>query len=129
MPSSTTVLRVIAVLLGLRALTNLGKPLGTGSGLVVLGRLVTGTPMMVLGVLVGAYMLILAWGLWWRRPWAFRMAVLFTAYVAVNIVRFPMIEGLPPRIPLALYAAYGVLAVGIPLVAAALLARDRARPG
>jgi hypothetical protein len=57
MERSRTVLRVIAVLIGLRGLMNLGKPFGTGSGMVFLGTLYKGTAMAVLGALVGATML------------------------------------------------------------------------
>jgi hypothetical protein len=124
------VVRVLAVLTALRALTNLGKPFGTGTGLVVLGSLVTGTPMIVLSLLLAGAMLLLAWGLWHGRPFAVAMAAAYAAYIAVNVVRFPLVTGLPQNLPAppavvaAGYVVYGAIAVGTPALAAWLLARQ-----
>jgi hypothetical protein len=118
-------LRVIAVLVALRSLTNLFKPFGTGSGLVFLGTLLTGSSMYVLAPLLGLYMLIWAYGLWGARPFALPMGIAYAALVAINILRFPFAEGLPSGVTVPMYAVYGLVAVGIPVVAVWLLARRR----
>ena len=53
--TAVIVLRVIAVLIALRSLGNLGKPFGTGSGLMFFGFLLKGPVMWVLAPLVGLY--------------------------------------------------------------------------
>ena len=114
-------LRAIAVLIALRAVTNLFKPLGSGTGLVFFGTLLTGTPMLVAATLLGLYMLIWAYGLWQGSRFAIPMGVAYTAYVVVNIFRFPVVNSLG-KIPLAAYAVYGLVAIGIPAAAVWLVA-------
>lgn len=123
-----TLVRVLATLIALRALTNFGKPFGTGSGIVVLGQLVTGTPMVVLSVIVGAWMLVLAWALWTFRPLAVPLGAAYVAYILVNLVRFPMVQGLPklsypPAAVAAGYAVYALVALAVPGIATLLVAR------
>lgn len=121
--------RVLAVVFVLRALTNLGKPFGTGTGLVFFGRLLTGTPMLVLAPLLGAYMIVFAYGLWHARPWARQVGAAYVAFVLVNVLRFPVEQPLPPGVTLPMYAAYGVVAVGVPFLALALLRDALGAPG
>lgn len=126
---SVVLIRVLAALVALRALTDFGKPFGTGSGIVVLGQLVTGGPMVVLSILVGTWMLVLAWALWGSRPIAVPLGAAYVAYVAVNLIRFPMVQGLPTNLPYPPaavafgYVVYGLVAVGVPGVATLLVAR------
>ena len=122
--------RVLAVLLGLRGLMNLGKvPLGTGTGIVLGGTLFTeGTPLVAGSIGLGLYMLLWAWGLWRAAGWAVPMGVAYVALVVVNIVRFPTIPGqLRENIPMAAYVAYGIVAIAVPALATWLARRDRAR--
>ena len=53
MPNRRTLLRILAVLIGLRALTDVFKPLGAGSGLVFFGKMQSGTANLILAPLVG----------------------------------------------------------------------------
>src|SRR5258706_11739550 len=98
------VLRVLAALIAVRSLGNLGKPLGTGSGLVFLGYLLTGPVMWVLAPLLGLYMLVWAYGLWHLRAVAVPMGLAYSALVVVNVIGFPLHQSLPAGATLPMYA-------------------------
>jgi hypothetical protein len=119
------VLRLVAVLIGLRACMNFGKPFGTGSGLVFLGTLLTGTPMLILAPLLGLYMIVWAWTLWHLQAAALWLGLPYLAFVVVNIVRFPIATGLPAYATLPMYAVYGLVAIGAPALALWLVASLR----
>jgi hypothetical protein len=121
-----TTLRVLAVLIALRSLMNLGKPFGTGSGLVFLGFLLTGPAMWVLAPALGIYMLVWTWGLWGLRSYAVPMGFAYLALVTVNLVGFPLTEGLREGITLPMYGVYALVAFGAPALALWLLIRLRA---
>lgn len=118
-------LRAIAVLIGLRACMNFGKPFGTGTGLVFLGTLYTGTPMVILAPLLGAYMIAWAWTLWHVLPAAMWLGLPYLAFIAVNIVRFPIATGLPAYATMPMYVVYGIVALGVPALALWLVASLR----
>jgi hypothetical protein len=115
--SRLTSLRILAVLIALRGVMNIGKPLGTGTGLVFLGTLLTGTPMLILAPLLGVYMIVWAWTLWRVRGVALWMGVPYLALIAVNIFRFPSAMGLPAGVTMPMYAVYGIVALGVPALA------------
>ncbi|GIW40948.1 MAG: hypothetical protein KatS3mg076_1525 [Candidatus Binatia bacterium] len=117
MPGSNgqrTLLRVVAILVGLRAVTNFLKPFGWGSGIVILGNLIGGPAMYVLAPLVGLFMLVWAWTLWREHGLALPLGLAYLAFVAVNIVVFPLVEGLPGNVTPWMYGVYAVVALGVP---------------
>jgi hypothetical protein len=116
--------RTLAVLIALRGLTNFGKPFGGGSGFVVLGKLTHGFGSTVLAPLMGAVMLVYAWGLWRARPWARPLAVAYAVWATLNVVLFPLVEPLPPRVTPVLYALFAVAGIAGPWLAVWLLARS-----
>ena len=120
------VLRVLAALFALRSLGNLGKPLGTGTGLVFLGYLLTGPVMWLLAPLLGLYMLVWAYGLWTLRGYAVPMGLAYLALVVVNVIGFPLHQSLPPGATLPMYGVYALIAVGAPALAIVILIRLRA---
>ena len=127
MDISLLVLRVFAVLIALRALTNVFKPVGAGSGLVFFGKLLTGVANTILAPLVGVYMLVLAYGIWQQRRFALPMAVAYAIYVAINLALFPVFEGIPkPYGPLA-YLGFAAVGLGVPVITIWLLARRELR--
>ena len=75
MDSGRTTLRVFAILIALRALTDVLKPLGAGSGFVFFGKFLTGAACYVLAPIVGVVMLIYAYGLWQLRRFAMPMGI------------------------------------------------------
>ncbi|HYR95524.1 MAG TPA: hypothetical protein VEM57_02265 [Candidatus Binatus sp.] len=117
--------KVIAVLIALRALTNLGKPFGEGSGFVVLGRLLHGVASTVVAPLFGLAMLVYAYGLWDRRPWARPLGVAYAAWATVNVVLFPILEGVPPQFSAWMYVLFAVPGIVVPWLAVWLLGRTR----
>ena len=116
-----TALRVIAVLIALRAMTNVLKPFGAGSGLVVFGFFLKGPEVSILGPLVGFYMLAMAWGYWSEKPWALPMGIAYVVYVAVNLVGFYVTVGIPPEFNAAGYVVFTVIALVVPSAAVWLL--------
>jgi hypothetical protein len=102
--SRTAWLRVLAVLIAGRGIGNVLKRFGTGSGLVVFGRLLpVDTP---LAPALGVLMLVYAWGLWTARAWAVALGVAYAVFATANLVLFPVVTGLPPKLPMALYLVY-----------------------
>jgi hypothetical protein len=120
--------KVIAVLIALRALTNLGKPFGSGSGFVVLGRLFHGVASSVVAPLFGLVMLVYAYGLWRARRYARGLGIVYAVWSTVNIVLFPFVEGIPARFAPWMYALYAVPGIVGPWLAVWLLGKGE-RPG
>lgn len=119
------VLRVVATLIALRSLMNLGKPFGTGSGLVFFGFHLTGPPMWVLAPALGVYMLVWCFGLWHLRAWAVPMGFAYLVLVTANLIGFPITQGLREGITLPMYGVYALIAFGAPALAQWLLLRLR----
>ena len=122
------VLRTIALLIALRSLGNLGKPFGTGTGLMFFGFMLKGPAMWVLAPAVGLYMIAWAYGLWNLRSFAVPMGVAYLGYVVVNLIGFPLTEGLPKGAEPWMYAIYALVGFGVPALALwILVTRRRAR--
>lgn len=117
--------RLLAVLIALRALTNFGKPFQAGSGFVVFGRLLHGVATTLLAPLVGAVMLLYAYGLWHGRPWARPLAVAYAIWATVNVVLFPILEGVPARFAPWMYVLFAVPGIAGPWLAVWLLGQAR----
>ncbi len=119
--------KAIAVVIGLRALMNLGKPFGAGS-LVFFGKLLSGIPNLILAPSLGIYMLVLVYGMWRLRRFALPMSVAYTAFVVLNISLFPVFQTIPGGWSLGAYA-FGFGLTGIAGAAAGtwLLYAQRAR--
>src|SRR5262249_38797844 len=91
-----TALRVLALGFALRAVGNLLKRFGAGSGLVVFGHLLSReTP---LAPLLGVAMLVYAYGLWREAGWALPLGVAYALFATANLLLFPVYTGLPPGI-------------------------------
>src|SRR4029077_7827266 len=89
--------QILALFLALRGVSHFGKPFPPGSGFVVLGRLMHGFATTVLAPLVGVYILWYAWGLWHGRSWARPVGIAYAIWATLNVVLFPLIEGVPAR--------------------------------
>ena len=117
-----TILRILAALIGLRGLVNLAKPLGAGSTMVFFGqRLDISNP---LGPLVGVFMLVYAYGLWTKRPFAVPMGIGYAVFATLNVVLFYAFQGLPEGFNPLGYAAFAAIAIGVPWAAPLLLRRQ-----
>ena len=102
-----TLRKVLAVLIALRGLTNFAKPFGVG-GFVVLGSLMHGFACTVVAPLVGAVMLVYAWGLWAARPFALPLGVVYAIWATLNVVLFPIVEGVPAKFAPWMYLLFAV---------------------
>ena len=89
-----TATKVVAMVVGIRALMNLGKPLRAGH-LVFFGKLLSGIPNLILAPALGIYMLVLVYGMWTLRRFALPMSVAYTVFVIFNIVLFPVFQTIP----------------------------------
>lgn len=103
---------IMAALLALRALTNVFKPLGAGTGLVFFGKLLDGTANLILAPAVGIYMLIYAYGMYDKRQYTLPMGLAYAVFVVFNVVLFPVFESLPPGWGMGAYSVFGVISIG-----------------
>jgi len=114
--------KVLAVLIALRALTNFTKPFG--GGFVILGSLMHGfVSTVVVAPVVGLAMLVYAWGLWQARPWARPLAIAYAVWATLNVVLFPLVEGVPARFEPWMYGLFAVPGIVGPWLAVWLLGR------
>lgn len=120
-------LRIFAALFALRGLTNVLKPLGTGSTMVFFGQKLPITHP--LGPLVGVFLLVYAYGLWSRRSFAVPMGIGYAIFATLNVALFYALQGLPDGFNGIGYLAFAVIAIGVPWAAPLLLRRElRASP-
>ncbi len=124
-------LTVFAVLFGLLAISDLGKPLKTalGGGLrpgfVLFGHRLSGIPNAIVGPLFGLYVLGYAVGIWRMRRWALPMGAVYAAYVVTNLILFTVRDPEPFREGMLFGAIYGTVAIGVSTSAVWLLAQRR----
>jgi len=125
-----TALTVMAAVLTLLAVSDFLKPLrleGSDTGLVFLGRRLTGSAGATAGVMVGAFLAIYAAGVWGLRRWALPVAWAYAAYVTLNLVLFPFRTPQPPDAGIG-YAVFGIVYTILAIagsVGCALLLRRR----
>lgn len=112
---------IVAVIIALRALTNVFKPLGAGSGLVFFGKLLGSFGTLILGPALGIYMLIYAYGMYDRRQYALPMGIVYAIFVVFNVFLFPVFEGLPPGFSMGAYVVFGIVSIGGAVLAAWLV--------
>jgi hypothetical protein len=116
--------KLLAVLIALRALTNFAKPFR--GAFVIFGRLMQGgIATTVVAPLVGVLMLVYAWGLWHGRSWARPLALAYAVWATINVVLFPVIEGVPPQFTAWMYAVFAVPGIVAPWLAVWLLGQRR----
>jgi hypothetical protein len=118
--------KALAVLIGLRGLTNFGKPFSQRAGFVAFGKLTHGVGATVVAPLVGLVIVVYAWGLWQKRPWARPLGVVFALWSTLNVLLFPLVEGVPSNIAPALYALFAIGGIAGPWLAVWLLRADTA---
>jgi hypothetical protein len=110
--------KVLAILFVVRSLTNFGKPFDPQSGFVVLGRLMHGAPWTtIVAPLFSVAMIVYAWTLWTARPAARPLSILYAIWATINVVRFPMVEGVPPRFQPWMYGIFAVPGIVVPWLA------------
>jgi len=84
-------LTTLAILFAILALTDILKPLhleGPTTGLVFLGKRLSGTPDAILGPLLGIILLIYAAGIWQMASYAMYLGYAYAIYVTLNLALF-----------------------------------------
>lgn len=135
------ILTVLAILMGLMAVSNLMKPVSqalapeSSAGFVFLGQRLHGTANAVAGPIFGVILAAYAYGAWTMRRWVVPIALAYAVYVPVNLVLFTMD---PPPGPdgSAMFASavtvvgmivYAIVAIGVSGGGAFHLHRNRDR--
>src|SRR5262249_61269125 len=113
--------KALAVLIGLRGVTNFGKPFRQGAGFVAFGKLTHGVGATVVALLVGLVIVVYAWALWQKRPWALPLGVAFAVWSTLNVLLFPLVEGVPSNIAPSLYEVFAIGGIAGPWLAVFLL--------
>ena len=126
-------LTVLAVLMGLLAVSNFMKPLAqtmqpeSDAGFVFLGHRLHGLANAVMGPLFGLLLATYAYGAWTRRRWVVPLSIGYAGYVVLNLVLFSLAAP-PAQVPsLGFMAAYIAVAVGVSAGGAVYLYRNRHR--
>jgi hypothetical protein len=126
-------LTVLAVLMGLLALSNFMKPLAqtmqpeSDAGFVFFGHRLQGPANAVMGPLFGLVLAAYAYGVWTRRRWVVPLSIAYAAYVVVNLMLFSMTAPPAPVPSLGFMAAYTGVAIGVSAGGAVYLYRNRGR--
>lgn len=129
--SRDRILTVLAVLMGVMALSNFSKPFtqhfdqGGQAGFVLFGHRLHGAANAVVGPLFGALLAAYAYGVWTLRRWVLPIALGYAAYVIVNILSFSLVGPRAERPPALFMLAYAVVAIGVSSGGAAHLLRRR----
>ena len=122
----------IAILFVVLAVSDFLKPFGlegADTGLVFLGRRLTGTGSAIAGPLLGLVLLAYAAGIWGLRQWVVPLAWIYAAYVVANVSLFPFRTPWPPDAGagyLAFGVAYTILAIAGSVGVARVLSNRRA---
>jgi len=123
----TALLRVFAVLIAIRGLTDVFKPLGAGSTMVFFGQLLPATSPV--GPIVGVFMLVYTYGLWFKRPFALPMGIVYALFATLNIILFYLFQPLPGGYGLPAYLVFAAVGIGVSWGAVFLLRRELIRTG
>ena len=129
--SRDRVLTVLAVLMGLLAVSNLTKPVSqllapqTNAGFVFFGHRMHGPANAVLGPVFGLVLAAYAYGVWTMRRWVVPLAAAYAAYVIVNLVCFAMHPATGDDTPALGLLAYALVAIGVSSGGAIYLHRHR----
>jgi hypothetical protein len=120
-------LRVFAVLIALRALTDVFKPFSTGARLVFFGVFLGGWLNAIIAPLLGIFMLVYAWGLWNERRFALPMGVAYAIFATINMLAFPIFNSPPERFGYTGYALFVLFGLAVSWGAVWLLSQRKAQ--
>jgi hypothetical protein len=132
-PPSDRARRVLAVLMGLMAVSNFWKPMAqmfapeSSAGFVFLGHRLQGVANAIMGPLFGVLLAAYAYGAWTGRRWVVPLAIAYAAYVPVNLVLFSRDPPPGPEPPFIFLLLYAIVAIGVSSGGALHLYRNRDR--
>ena len=82
-----TFVRICAVLIGLRSLTNFAKPFqGHEAIIVFFGQVLHGAEVIAPAILLGTWMLLTAVAMWRPQAYALPMILAYAAFVLLNLI-------------------------------------------
>lgn len=82
-----TFVRICAVLIGLRSLSNFAKPMqGPEAILVFFGQVLHGAEVVAPAILLGLWMLLTAAAMWRPEPYAWPMITGYALFVILNLI-------------------------------------------
>jgi hypothetical protein len=83
-------LTILALLIGLMAISNFGKPFShnPGVGFVFLGTRLSGLPNMIIAPIFGIILALYVYGIIAMRKFALPIGIFYAAYVIVNMPLF-----------------------------------------
>lgn len=121
-------LRIFGLLFCVLAVSNLLKPLELSEqqGFVFLGQRLRGTANLVMGPLMGCFLLAYGIGVLGLRRWALPLAVGYAVWVVVNLVLFSIRMPEEASRSVAFGLAYTAVAIGVSAGSAWLLYQRRA---
>jgi hypothetical protein len=108
---------VLAILMGLVALSNFWKPVaqtmapGSDAGFVFFGTRLHGVANAVMGPLFGVLLAAYAYGAWTLRRWVVPLAFAYAGYVIVNLLLYTWntpADQNPPMLGMIVYAAVAI---------------------
>ncbi len=116
--------RLLAVLIGLRGLTNFAKPFR--GEIVIFGRLMDSElATTVVAPAIGAVILVYAYELWHARPWARPLGIAYAVWATINVILFPIFEGVPEQFEPWMYVVFAVPGIAVPWLAVWLVGQRR----
>ncbi|MFN2427276.1 MAG: hypothetical protein ABR587_12605 [Candidatus Binatia bacterium] len=121
------ILRVLAVLFGLLAVSNFLKPMEFSSdqGFVFMGRRLDGTPNLIAGWTFAIFLATYALALWRRSAAALPLGIAYAAYVSANLFLFTLRMPPPADSGQAAFGiAYTVVALGCAWGAVVVMVRS-----
>jgi len=112
-------LTILAILMGLLALSNFAKPIGQAmdpagnAGFVFFGHRLHGIANAIIGPVFGLVLAAYAYGVWTMKRWVMPLAVAYAVYVVLNLALF--VANPPPGDPnsLLFMVAYAAVAIGV----------------
>ena len=127
-----TLLKVLAVLMGLLAISNFMKPISqsmapeSSAGFVFFGHRLHGVANAIVGPLFGVLLAVYAYGAWTAKRWVVGLAVAYAIYVIVNLILFTALGATEAEKSKVLFnLVYLVVAVGVSGGGALYLMRNR----
>ncbi|HYB99676.1 MAG TPA: hypothetical protein VEC57_11160 [Candidatus Limnocylindrales bacterium] len=108
----TLVLRILAALVAIRAVTNFFKAGGGNLGFVLFGWRLGPTASMIFGPAFAIFMLVYVWAAWTKRSVALPLGIVYAVFATLNIVLFPFVTGIGEISPLA-YLGFSIVGIGV----------------
>jgi hypothetical protein len=132
MAARNNVMRALAVLFGLLAVSNCMKPVaqamapGGPEGLVFFGHRLHGVANAILGPLFGLVLGAYAYGIWTAKRWIVPLATAYALYVPLNLVLFMALQASDAEKGRVVFnVVYTIVAIGVSAGAALYFRRNR----